>query len=422
MDAKSASAWVMFLLFLMMLCPPVGRGFADFPAELGLLVNAAEEQVMSSKGPRLSNARLLDIREDREEQTEARPEIHYNRVDGLFVQLGVDTKLRSPSKLRLFAWCGYAFKGEAWRYEIGLEKWLDLGPNRLEVGVRNYDLTFTEDEWLMSTYENSAAAFFFREDFRDYYRRTGTSFHLTNTLYRQLSLGITYLLDDHESLQRTTNWSVFGGDKKFRENPEADEGALRSVAVRMGYDTRDDFMEPTSGFLIEASFEKAGDAIGGKYDFRRFLLDFRRYVRLSAFENIDLRLRLGTGSGNLPVQRAFDLGGIGSLRGYKFKELRDFDRMILGNVEYRIQFGRLAPDVMEDYQIIPFYDFGLAWSSNDKGSLSAGFDQLKWDGIKTSVGIGISIGASDGLRVNLARRLDDRDRAMVVTARIKRIF
>jgi outer membrane protein assembly factor BamA len=420
MSGKSASA--LCLLFVMILSPPAVWGSADPPAGQGFLVNSPAGRGMGIADPGFSNALILDAQEDRNAEPEARPEVHYNRVDGFFVQVGVDTRLRSPSKLRLFAWCGYAFKGKAWRYEIGLGKWIDLGPIRVEVGVRNYDLTFTEDKWLMPIYENSAAAFFFREDFRDYYRRTGSSFHLTNTLYKQLSLEVAYFLDDHESLGKKTNWSVFGGDKKFRENPEVDEGALRSMGIRVGYDTRDDFMEPTSGFLIEASFEKAGDSFGGKYDFRRFLLDFRRYLRLSAFENIDLRLRLGTASGDLPVQRTFDLGGIGSLRGYKFKELKDFDRMILGNMEYRIQFGRLAPDVMEDYQIIPFYDFGLAWSSNDKGSLSAGFDQLKWDGVKTSVGIGLSLGAGDDLRINLARRLDDRDRPVVVTVRINRIF
>lgn len=421
MSGKSASVWALWLLLVMMVGPPAVWGLADPPAGLGRSVNSPAEHGIASSG--FSNALLLDAQEGRNAEPEARPEVHYNRVDGLFLQFGVDTRLRSPSKLRLSAWCGYAFKGKAWRYEIELGKWVDLGPVRLEVGVRNYDLTFTEDEWLMPTYENSAAAFFFREDFRDYYRRTGTSFHLSNMLYEQLSLEVAYFLDDHESLKRKTNWSVFGGDKKFRENPPVDDrGALRSMEVRIGYDTRDDLMEPSSGFFIEASLEKAGDALGGKYDFRRFLLDFRRYLRLSAFENIDLRLRLGTGSGDLPVQRAFDLGGIGSLRGYKFKEFKDCDRMLLGNIEYRIQFSRLAPDIMEDYQIVPFYDFGLVWSSNDKSSLSAGFDQLKWDGVKSSVGIGLSMGAGDELRLNLARRLDDRDRPLVVTVRINRIF
>jgi hypothetical protein len=96
--------------------------------------------------------------------------------------------------------------------------------------------------------------------------------------------------------------------------------------------------------------------------------------------------------------------------------------MVLGNMEYRIGFGRLAPGALEDYQIILFSDFGLAWSSNDSGSLTGGFDQLRLDGLKTSAGIGFSTGLDDRLRINLARRLDDRDEPLAVSVRIHRLF
>lgn len=420
MNGKSAARWTLPVFFLLIISPPAAGQVTL--ADTRCLGDSPAQRAIGTRTLEFKNALIIDALEGRHGEVETGLDMHYNRVDGLFVQLGVDTKWKSPAKLRLFAWGGYAISGDVWRYEIGLSRWLDLGPNRLEVGVRNYDLTFTQDEWLMPTYENSAAAFFFNEDFRDYYRRSGASFHLTNTLAKRLTLEIVYLLDEHESLERTTNWSLFGGDKKFRDNPLADKGTVHGLTARIGYDTRDDFMEPTSGFLAEALYEKGGDEFGGDHDFQRFLMDFRRYLLLSRFENIDLRLRVGTASGALPAQLAFDLGGIGSLRGYKFKEFHDFDRLVLGNVEYRLQFGRLAPGLLEEKQIIPFYDLGLAWFSNDKGSLSAGFDQLKWDRLKTSIGIGISTGADDGLRVNLARRLDDRDQPMVVTVRIHRIF
>jgi outer membrane protein insertion porin family len=181
-------------------------------------------------------------------------------------------------------------------------------------------------------------------------------------------------------------------------------------------------MEPAGGFLIETIYEKAGGGLGGELDFERLLVDARRYIYLTRYENIDLRLRLGTSAGNLPVQAAFDLGGLGSLRGYKHKEFKDFNRMILGNLEYRIGVGRVSSSWLEDYQVIPFYDLGLAWNSNDTGSLVGGFDQIRADRVKTSVGIGFSTGADDRLRINLARRLDDRDEPITVTVRVHRIF
>jgi hypothetical protein len=368
------------------------------------------------------NHLVIDSQEGQAGRLESGVTLHYNRVDGLFLQLGLDTRLKRPAMLRFYTWGGYAFSGEAWRYEIGLERWLQLGPVEFTLGVRNYDLTHTEDEWLMPTDENSAAAFFFREDFRDYYRRTGTSLHLSSTVLRRISMALAYLMDEHESLERSTNWSVFGGDKKFRENPRVDEGTVHSLLVRLGYDSRDDFMEPASGFLVEATYEKGGGGFDGDYDFERVLLDARRYLYLTRYENIDIRFRLGTSADMLPVQMAFDLGGIGSLRGYKQKEFRDFDRMVLGNLEYRIGMGRLASGITGDYQIIPFYDFGLAWCSNESGSLTGGFDQLTMDGLKTSVGIGFSTGPDDRLRINVARRLDDRDEPLVVSVRVHRIF
>jgi hypothetical protein len=374
------------------------------------------------RAPGMRNQLIIDSQDGRLGQMESGLSMHYNRVDGLFIQLGLDSRWRPPAMLRVFATAGYAFKGEAWRYEIGLERWIDIGPVQLTLGVHNYDLTFTGDEWLMPAEENSAAAFFFREDFRDYYRRTGTSLHLTNSVLGRITVEFACFFDEHESLRRTTNWSLFGGDKKFRSNPAIDEGTVHSGLIRLGYDTRDDFIEPASGFLIEAILEKGGGGFGGDFDFQRALLDARRYLSLTRYENIDVRFRLGSACGALPVQAAFDLGGIGSLRGYRQKEFRNGDRMILGNLEYRIGFGRLSSGRLEDYQVIPFYDFGLAWLSNDAGSLTAGFYQLKAERLKTSIGIGFSTGADDRLRVNVARRLDESDRPLVVSVRINRIF
>ncbi|MFC1683819.1 hypothetical protein ACFL0G_06415, partial [Candidatus Zixiibacteriota bacterium] len=56
------------------------------------------------------NSLVIDAQEGRRGKMETGLSMHYNRVDGLFLQLGVDTKWKRPAKLRLFAWGGYAFK------------------------------------------------------------------------------------------------------------------------------------------------------------------------------------------------------------------------------------------------------------------------------------------------------------------------
>jgi len=410
---------------LVLVAAMVGSGFAQTGlSREGAFPGLAMPGISAPGGtaPGIRHQLIIDSQEGRSGRVESGLSMLYNRVDGLYIQLGVDTNWKRPALLRFFARGGYAFKGEAWRYEVGLERSIPLGPIRMTLGIRNYDLTHSEDEWLLPLVENSAAALFFREDFMDYYRLTGTSFHVETELYRRLTVELAYLLDEHESLKRSTSWSLFGGDKKFRDNPAVIEEEVSSMLIRLGYDTRDDFMEPAGGFLVEAVYEKGGGGLGGDLDFERLVVDARRYIYLTRHENIDLRLRMGTSAGDLPVQMAFDLGGLGSLRGYKHKEFRDFNRMLLGNLEYRIGFGRVSSGWMEDYQVIPFYDFGLAWSSGDTGSLTSGFGTVTADRIKTSVGIGFSTGPDDRLRVNLVRRLDDRDEPVTVMVRIHRIF
>ena len=78
--------------------------------------------------PGVRNQLIIDSQEGRRGRVESGLSMHYNRVDGLYVQLGLDTDWKRPALLRFFARGGYAFKGEAWRYEVGLERWIPLGP------------------------------------------------------------------------------------------------------------------------------------------------------------------------------------------------------------------------------------------------------------------------------------------------------
>ena len=52
------------------------------------------------------NSLIIDAQEGRRGEVETGLSMHYNRVDGLFLQLGMDSKWRRPAKLRMFAWVG----------------------------------------------------------------------------------------------------------------------------------------------------------------------------------------------------------------------------------------------------------------------------------------------------------------------------
>jgi hemolysin activation/secretion protein len=116
------------------------------------------------------------------------------------------------------------------------------------------------------------------------------------------------------------------------------------------------------------------------------------------------RVIAGCSTGVLPVQRIFALGGIGSVRGYRFKEAAG-DGMLLVNGELRQEFrrGRIAG--------LAFFDAGRMYSPRP-GSTT---DWMR------GVGVGVELG-DDGPRVEFGWRLDDIPSSLQVLFRLRHTF
>ncbi len=350
--------------------------------------------------------------------------IRYNRVEGLFLGFYVPkSSFHQDQRLHanLYGHAGYGIHNKRGRYQIGLEKWI-FDSFRFTIGGELHDLTDTQDDWIIPTFENSLAAILIREDFRDYYRRVGGSAYLAQNITENLKLEVGYHKDQFYNMPRKTNWSVFGGDKKFRENPLIDEIEMKSVYANVGLDTRNDEKYPQQGWYINLMGEFAGpDLDNDQVDFDRFILDIRRFQPIGYGENLDFRLRMGSSRGQLPAQFRYDLGGLSSLRGYHFKEFEDGDRMVLGNAEYRIYGSRINFIGIDDLNFILFADAGLVWNAVDNSAPENSFEQLTWDDLKTDMGFALS-NYDGNVRLSFTQRLDDRKKPVVITFRIRRPF
>ncbi len=349
----------------------------------------------------------------------------YNRVEGLFLglRLGRDDWREKSSWFDLYGHAGYGFSRKHGCYQIGLERSFfgNFGPI---IGVEAHDIVDTEDEWIIPTFENSLAALFLREDFQDYYRREGFSAYLSHDISEYLTLTGEFRKDHHYDLKRKTNWSIFGGDKKFRENPLVEEIEFKSLIAKLTLDTRNSYKYPDQGWFINLIGEFAGEEFNKNgIDFDRFIVDIRRYQPITYGENLDFRFRAGSSRGVLPTELKFDLGGLSTLRGYKFKEFENHNRMLLGNIEYRIH-GRRNPlnSIMGgDFSLILFTDAGYVWSAVDTLRANDGFDDLDWEDLYTAIGFAIS-NRDGNVRLNFAKRLDEKGEPIVVTFRINRPF
>jgi len=349
----------------------------------------------------------------------------YNRVQGLF--LGISAPKIVGSRYDLFdlhGFGGYGFAEKKWRYKLGLDRWLFSPKNyRFELGGEFHDLTDSRDSWMLTPLENSLSAVLIHEDFHDFYRRKGYSLHASQNLSIFLKGTLEYRNDLYASVDKNTDWAILGGKKKFSGNPAIEEGRMRSLYGEIYLDTRDNNIHPKRGWYGLLSAESSTSKMKSDFSFNQYLLDLRTYQPFGRGERLDIRLRAGSSEGTLPLQKEFQLGGMGSLRGYGFKEFMG-NRMLLANFEYNINPQIFNTSLLfDEFHYIFFYDAGAAWFT-DPGldfKWNEGFDHLKWNSLKANIGIALTNRDGD-VRLNIANRTDTSKESVVVTLRIVKPF
>jgi cytoskeletal protein CcmA (bactofilin family) len=351
----------------------------------------------------------------------------YNRVEGLFLGLGSQKKYNwdGGKSFSSYGSVGWGIRSHTWRGNLGLVRQFPLktseGDELLEIGVEGHSLTDTKDQWLIDLNENTAAALLMHEDFRDYFQRNGFEAHVA--YYSQdadikTELKFAYHSDEYGSLGNNTEWALFGGDKLFRLNPSINDGAMRSMVASAGISTDSKTSRGPQGWSLYGSFEYGPKTLGGIFNFDQYIIDLRRYQPLSSYDNINLRVRAGTSDGTLPLQKMYDLGGLGTLNGFPFKSAMG-DRMILVNAEYIVN-GDLFDDLdfwpswlFRNVNFLLFSDAGLVRTAASGSGPTDGFEKITWNEFKNDLGAGFS-NRSGSFRIGVAWRTDVKAPARLV--------
>lgn len=148
---------------------------------------------------------------------------------------------------------------------------------------------------------------------------------------------------------------------RSKDEPEAKEwrdnnfGTTRSITLMHTLDTRDNVYNPTEGSSYSLSVEFAG--LGGDFNYDKYVLSSQRYYNLGHSHVLALRLDGGYSDNDLPEAGQFQIGGQGSLRGYKDNQFKG-NNMLSGTVEYRFPVIRKVQGAL-------FYDAGDAWSGKN---------------------------------------------------------
>jgi hypothetical protein len=282
----------------------------------------------------------------------------YNRVEGLPILFGPTFRQRTRwGELRVDAVrvlrTARTFKWET--DHLGHDVGAEVQPGRIRglvVGGRAFNLVGTVQSWQLKDSEVGLASFFLHRDFRDYYDRHGAQGYVRVGVGRA-SLRMGYGGERWGSLSVRDPFTLLRNGDRWRPNPAMDDGWLRLATAGLRIDTRNDVQDPWIGWLITADVEHGasralrlapssfgvrgtsaggcgatrpcGPAVAGPIAYTRGFVDVRRYNRISADGQLNLRLVLDgwLGGDPLPLERRVSLGGPGTLPGFGFRDRGD---------------------------------------------------------------------------------------------------
>jgi outer membrane protein assembly factor BamA len=236
---------------------------------------------------------------------------------------------------------------------------------------------------------------------------------------------------------------VFRNGSAWRANPLVDAGRFHTGTARANIDTRNDDINPSTGWLVLAEYEHgvgrvsdaapaspiAGSAVLSPISYGRGLVDLRRYNRLSPTSWINGRLVLGgwLHGDQLPLERRFSVGGIGTIPGFDFRKYQpgivdvsqcsdgqppagnpaQCDRVALAQLEYRSELHSSLLDFLNSKPIrlrgigftvrptaVAFVDAGRGWLvCQPSGTLQYSAHSFpRFGTFRTDVGLGLDLG------------------------------
>ncbi|HEV7837565.1 MAG TPA: hypothetical protein VGO75_05795, partial [Gemmatimonadaceae bacterium] len=257
----------------------------------------------------------------------------YNRVEGLPVYIGPSFHDSAGAAEFNLSVLGIIRSANTFHWDdqnLGHRIKADMRVGRgrgYALGVSSYDVVTPVETWHLPDPDAGLAAFFIRRDFRDYFNRHGAKATATFNMSTRSSLSVDWSDERWTPVEARRVFSVFRNGSPWRANPVVDAGRFHLAVARANIDTRNDEINPSTGWLILAEYEHgsgrvtdagaasllARPAPPSRLNYSRMLVDLRRYNRLSPTSWINGRLVLGgwLQGDQLPLERRFSVGGLG---------------------------------------------------------------------------------------------------------------
>lgn len=245
-----------------------------------------------------------------------------------------------------------------------------------------YSLSFTEPYFRDTKVSLGLSLYDWSREYEDYTRESqGGSIRFGYLLTPNTRVFTGYRYDD----SNLTDYSSYAS-AIIRESKDIHI----TSALEFGFtrDTRNHFFMPTKGMRTSLVFEHAGGFLGGDSAFEKITLTNSLYFPFLLKTTAHIRVGAGyiteSAGGKLPVYEKFYLGGMDSVRGYRYGDISPLDpetgERIGGTQMAFVQLENIFPLVKSmGLHGVVFFDMGNVWEGKS----------CKLSDIRKSVGFGI---------------------------------
>jgi len=292
-----------------------------------------------------------------------------------------------------------------WPYFLGTGAGQKLRA-RVQMGTQRKDflLTFIEP-WFLGRKLTLSTDFYHRElgYYSDLYDTmlSGVRLGLTRTLWNDFWIGGGGYEIQNVGIVDMPNEPAYGGYDPVPEEIRAEEGytLVSKVFGSIAYDTRNSVLLPDRGQRTAFETEFAGGPLGGDTDFYKLQLRSARYIRgLAPGHVLELSGRVGVvdNYGSDDQVHLFDrffLGGMYTLRGYRFREVGPYDsrgQEPIGGRTFWFAAAEYSVPIIERLRIAVFYDIGNVYPySYSFDTLPDNYGPYRYGLYSDNVGVGI---------------------------------
>lgn len=365
------------------------------------------------------------------------PDARYNRVDQVYAGLRYSIDVQKWLELRGKG--GYSFGYDEWNYGGGLSlHWLKNSWLESTIGWDYSAQTVTRyNSRIYKPYYTIIPNLLGHPGYFDYYRSEGFRTFSNWTFPYQLSLEVGFVGQDHSSLATSTAYDFLGRRNNFRINPSIEAGQINYIDLAAGFNLDEGYNFGVTGSRqIRFAMEHSSESLGSDFDYTRYTgrisWSFPTFYQRRLLPNtLDLNIRAGTYSGDLPFQKWGSVdAAIGATAPYGvMKSIRgrpyEGDQYLSMNIEHNfrtIPFETLGLRGLADRNIglIIFGGVARTWLSDESAQkIPIAYQPYLTDGIHWEAGASLN-GILGLLRLDFAARLDEP--AFMVNLSIGRLF